>query len=64
MSDTDRPTRNRSLPAGSLESRLQKFVDELRLLVKAAEPGPKRDALIEKLKKAEMSAAAARRLGE
>jgi len=60
----DRPHRNRTRPPGSLEQRLQKFVDEARAAAAAAPPGPLRDALTAKAEKAQRHAAAARRLNE
>lgn len=57
-------TRHRTRPTGSLEQRLQKFVDEARAAAAAAPVGPERQALVEKANKAEIAAAAARRLNE
>ncbi|SHK69646.1 hypothetical protein [Bradyrhizobium lablabi] len=56
--------RNRIKPAGSLEERLQRFADQAKTAASLAPPGPERDALIAKVKNAELAAAAAQRLGE
>jgi hypothetical protein len=40
--------RNRSRPAGSFESRLQKFADEARVAARQMPPGRERDILIKK----------------
>jgi hypothetical protein len=40
--------RNRSRPAGSFESRLQKFADDARRAARAMHPGAERDSLLQK----------------
>ena len=55
-------SRNRNRPTTSLEERLLKFAEEAREAASRAKPGREQEALLQKARKAEATAEAARRL--